>query len=189
MNPQQRQLIYQEYANAIGSETIKDEEVEELLAEDFRKWMLVKKHPWKNLSKAVKEFFVNLKDLINIWTSKHLGFGKPSVKRALFKAIRDGKFKESKPAEQVVQDFYLKHPKGFFYYIPGLTQEQLKKMPSILDSDTYYNIVDALTSTALATFNIRTREDVRNLKLNEIFDNIQDFLDNGWIAEENVLLA
>lgn len=189
LNPQQRQLIYQEYANAIGSETVKDEEVEELLAEDFRKWMLMKKHPWKNLSKTVKEFFVNLKDLINIWTSKHLGFGKPSVKRALFKAIRDGKFKESKPAEQVVQDFYLKHPKGFFYYIPGLTQEQLKKMPSILDSDTYYNIVDALTSTALATFNIRTRDDVRNLKLNEIFDNIQDFLDNGWIAEENVLLA
>ena len=189
LNPQQRQLIYQEYANVIGSETVKDEEVEELLAEDFRKWMLVKKYPWKNPSKTVKEFFVNLKDLINIWTSKHLGFGKPSVKRALFKAIRDGKFKESKPAEQVVQDFYLKHPKGFFYYIPGLTQEQLKKMPSILDSDTYYNIVDALTSTALATFNIRTRDDVRNLKLNEIFDNIQDFLDNGWIAEENVPLA
>lgn len=189
LNPQQRQLVYQEYANAIGSETVKDEEVEELLAEDFRKWMLVKKHPFKHLSKAVKEFFINLKDLINIWTSKHLGFGNPSAKRALFKAIRDGKFKESKPAEQVVQDFYLKHPEGFFYYIPGLTQEQLKKMPSILDSDTYYNIVEALTSTALATFNIRTREDVRNLKLNEVFDNIQDFLDNGWIAEENVLLA
>ena len=75
---------------------------EELLAEDFRKWMLVKKHPFKHLSKAVKEFFINLKDLINIWTSKHLGFGNPSAKRALFKAIRDGKFKESKPAEQVV---------------------------------------------------------------------------------------
>nr|DAW32004.1 MAG TPA: hypothetical protein [Caudoviricetes sp.] len=62
-------------------------------------------------------------------------------------------------------------------------------MPNIFDSDTFYNVANSLTSTALSMYSIRSIDDVHNLDINGMFDTIQDRLDAGWVADENVALV
>jgi hypothetical protein len=53
--------------------------------------------------------------------------------------------------------------KGVYFSIPGVDQDRLKDMPSIINPDVFYNVVDSLTSTLLSIFNIRKAQDIDNL--------------------------
>lgn len=52
-------------------------------------------------------------------------------------------------------------------------------MPHIANANTLYNIVETLSNTALSILNIRSMEDIQNLKLDDVFDNIQYLYEIG----------
>jgi hypothetical protein len=52
-------------------------------------------------------------------------------------------------------------------------------MPHIANANTLYNIVETLSNTALSILNIRSMDDIQNLKLDDVFDNIQYLYDVG----------
>nr|DAU07054.1 MAG TPA: hypothetical protein [Caudoviricetes sp.] len=71
-----------------------------------------------------------------------------------------------------------------YYYAPGISDVQQKSTPHITNASTMYNIIESLSSTALATLNIRTMDDIRNLKLDDVFNIIQYNYDYG-VYDEN----
>jgi hypothetical protein len=104
----------------------------------------------------------------------------------LFQAIRSGKFRNSKPfiGQEILSEFAKRHPEGMYYYAPGISDVQQKSTPHITNASTMYNIIESLSSTALATLNIRTMDDIRNLKLDDVFNIIQYNYDYG-VYDEN----
>lgn len=182
LTPSERRIIYQQYMDTNpDAESLSNAQVEEALAEQFRAYMLNEKNP--TIGYRVKKFFKRIKNYI-----RHL-FGREDIIQNLFSAIRKGAFKDMKPSREALEQVYKEYPTGVRYYIPGVPQEQLEKMPNILDPDTFYNIAQSLTSTALAMYNIRSVEDVHNLNVDSMFDNIQDRLDNDWLDESIVPLV
>lgn len=182
LNNSQRQAVYQEYVNTHSeARDYTEEQVEEALAEEFRSFMINEKNP--SLRYKIVKFFKNVRDYIKAL------FGKPSFSRQLFKAIKQGQFKNSEVADRIAQEFYQKHPYGVNYYIPGLSAQQINNMPNIFDSQTFYSVANSLTSTALSMYNIRSINDVYALDIDGMFDAIQDRIDAGWIAEENIPLV
>lgn len=182
LNDKQRQRVYQDYVDSnADAKNLSIYEVEEMLAEEFRRYMLDKNN--KSIPYRAIKFFKDIVEYVKAF------FGKPNLKRELFKSIDSGEFANYRVSDKVRDEFYAKHEEGLFYYIPGLSKEDLSKMPNILDSNVFYKIVDSLVSTALATYNIRSAEDVANLDINSIFGIMQEQLNQGWISEENIELV
>lgn len=182
LNDNQRRAVYQEYVNTHSeARNYTEQEVEEALAEEFKNYMINEKNP--SLRYKIVKFFKNVRDYVKAL------FGKPNFPRQLFKAIKQGQFKGTTVSNTIAKEFYANHPYGVTYYIPGLTTEQINNMPNIFDSDTFYNVANSLTSTALSMYSIRSIDDVHNLDINGMFDTIQDRLDAGWVADENVALV
>lgn len=182
LNEAQRRAVYQEYVNTHSeARDYTEQQVEEALAEEFRSYMINEKNP--SLRYKIVKFFKNVRDYIRAL------FGKLNFPRQLFKAIKQGQFKDYKVADTIAEEFYRKHPYGVTYYIPGLTAEQINNMPNIFDSQTFYSVANSLTSTALSMYNIRTIDDVHALDIDGMFDTIQDRIDAGWIAEEYIPLV
>lgn len=182
LNRQQRESLYAEYErNHPTDEPRTKREVEELLAEEFRAWMLNRQRT--GLRYKIIKFFKNIVKYFQIL------FKGQSAQDIVFNAIANGIFKNQKPSQDVLQEFYDRYNQGLFYYIPGLTQEQVDAMPNILDGNMFYQVVDSLTSTSLAMYKIRSQQDISNLNLNSLFDSIQDRLDNEWIDSEYIALA
>lgn len=177
LNESQRRALYQSYVNNHPEAKRKTtDEVEELLAEEFRNYVL-DQNKTGLLYKVVK-FFKKLYNLIRSWN------GHKNEYRALFKSIAAGEFKDMTVSKQALQDFYNRNPKGLSYYIPGMTKDEESRLPHITDPDIFYKVVNSLTTGALATFNIRTIDDVHNLRINTLFDALQTNIDLGWIGEE-----
>lgn len=181
LDPQMRQALYQDYVDRNKkAKGYTKEQVEEALAEEFRSWMLKETNP--TLGYKATKFFRQALQFIQRLRGKGLNY-------TVFKAIRDGKFKEATVDQETLKEFKNAYDKGVFYYIPGLTADDQTKIPHITDSSTFYRIIDSLTSTALAVYGIRSYEDVKKLNVNSIFDQIQDNLDMGWIEEANGPIA
>lgn len=181
LDPQTRQALYQDYVDRNKkAKNFTREEVEEALAEEFRSWMLKETNP--TLGYKVIKFFKQLIEFVQKLRGRGLNY-------TLFKAIKDGKFKESQIDQETLKEFKNAYESGVFYYIPGLTSDDQAKIPHITDSSTFYKIVDSLTSTALAVYGIKSYEDIKRLNVNSIFEQIQDNIDLGWIEEANVPLA
>lgn len=179
LNRQQRAALYAEYERRHPADKPRTKrEVEELLAEEFRKYMLDQQHP--TIGYKIVKFFKNIISYI-----KSI-FGRTNIQDTLFRNIAKGKFKEFKPDKTTLKEFYDTYEQGLQYYIPGLTKEEVDKLPNILDGNTFYKIVDSLTSTVLTMYKIRSLNDVRNLSIRGIFDQIQERLDQGWIDENNI---
>lgn len=182
LNDYQRNQVYQEYVNThSGTENMTRQEVEEALAEEFKSYMLNEENP--TLKYKLVKFFKNVRDYIRAF------LGKPTLQNRLFRAIQSGQFAKYQIPQGAKEEFYNKYDEGVFYYIPGLSKEQMQNMPNILDADTYYKMVSSLVSTSLSIYNIRSIEDVRKLNIDGMFDTIQTQLDSGWITEENAPLV
>lgn len=182
LNRQQRAALYAEYERRHPSDTPRTKrEVEELLAEEFRKYMLDQQHP--TVGYKIVKFFKNILSYIKTL------FGRVNMQDVLFRQIAKGKFKNYKPDAATLKEFYDTYEQGLYYYIPGLTKEEVEKMPNIVDGNTFYKVVDSLTSTILTMYKIRNLNDVRNLSIQGIFDQIQERLDQNWIDENNIPLV
>lgn len=181
LNEEQRNQVYSDYIKSHPEyKGYTKDQMEEVLAEEFRTYMI-------NESNAspiyrMKKFFKALWNLVTSFRNRPL-----NAQQTLFQAIRSGKFKNSKPfvGQEILQEFAKRHPEGMYYYAPGISDVQQKSTPHITNASTMYNIIESLSSTALATLNIRTMDDIRNLKLDDVFNIIQYNYDYG-VYDENL---
>lgn len=166
INDKLREQVYQDYVKQYPY--LKDaskQEVEEALAEEFRKYMLNEQRP--SLMYRIKKVFNTL--------LKVLGFTRNGdLVRTLFNKIRKGEFSKYKPSKSTLEDFEKRFGGQLYYYVPGVEDKELKKMASIADATTFYAVVDSLNATVMDTFNISSIEDLQSLpkKINDIFDDI-----------------
>ncbi len=180
LSEEQRNQVYSDYIKAHPEyKGYTKDQMEEVLAEEFRTYMINE----SNISPIyrMKKFFKALWNLVTSFRNRPL-----NAQQTLFQAIRSGKFRNSKPfiGQEILSEFAKRHPEGMYYYAPGISDVQQKSTPHITNASTMYNIIESLSSTALATLNIRTMDDIRNLKLDDVFNIIQYNYDYG-VYDEN----
>lgn len=173
LTPAQRDQIYSDYVkrNPEYSNSTK-QEIEEQLAEEFKAYMLKEVNPtW---TYRIKKFFKSIWDLVMAFAGKEL-----SLQNQVFNQIRKGNFKNAQLDQDTLEEFNKKYDVGIGYYAPGISNKEQENMPHIANANTLYNIVETLSNTALSILNIRSMEDIQNLKLDDVFDNIQYLYDAG----------
>lgn len=176
LSPRERQLVYEdfikhhpEYRNASVNT------IEEAMAEDFRSWAIIQNAKWYNLGYQTIKFFRAVKDFVKSM------FGiSDNLHTIIYKGINKGKFAQYQMNPASVEEFNKAFTdNGTFFSIPGVSQDRLKNMPSIINPDVYYNVLDSLTSTLLSVFNIRSASDLQKLT-----DNL-DYL--SFVIEGNMM--
>lgn len=173
LTPAQRDQIYSDYVkrNPEYSNSTK-QEIEEQLAEEFKAYMLKEVNPtW---TYRIKKFFKAMWNLVVAFAGKEL-----SLQNQVFDQIRRGNFKNAQLDQDTLEEFNKKYDVGIGYYAPGISNKEQENMPHIANANTLYNIVETLSNTALSILNIRSMEDIQNLKLDDVFDNIQYLYDAG----------
>lgn len=173
LTPTQRDQIYSDYVkrNPEYSNSTK-QEIEEQLAEEFKAYMLKEVNPtW---TYRIKKFFKAIWDLVMAFAGKEL-----SLQNQVFNQIRKGNFKNAQLDQDTLDEFNKKYDVGIGYYAPGISNKEQENMPHIANANTLYNIVETLSNTALSILNIRSMDDIQNLKLDDVFDNIQYLYDAG----------
>lgn len=180
LDEEQRNQVYSDYIKSHPEyKGYTKDQMEEVLAEEFRTYMINE----SNTSPIyrMKKFFKALWNLVTSFHNRPL-----NAQQTLFQAIRSGRFKNSKSfvGQEILQEFAERHPEGMYYYAPGISDVQQKSTPHITNASTMYNIIESLSSTALATLNIRTMDDIRNLRLDDVFNIIQYNYDYG-VYDEN----
>lgn len=173
LTPTQRDRIYSDYVkrNPEYSNSTK-QEIEEQLAEEFKAYMLKEVNPtW---TYRIKKFFKAMWDLVVAFAGKEL-----SLQNQVFNQIRKGNFKNAQLDQDTLEEFNKKYDVGIGYYAPGISNKEQENMPHIANANTLYNIVETLSNTALSILNIRSMDDIQNLKLDDVFDNIQYLYDAG----------
>lgn len=171
LTPAQRDQIYSDYVkrNPEYSNSTK-QEIEEQLAEEFKAYMLKEVNPtW---TYRIKKFFKAIWDLVIAFAGKEL-----SLQNQVFNQIRKGNFKNAQLDQDTLEEFNKKYDVGIGYYAPGISNKEQENMPHIANANTLYNIVETLSNTALSILNIRSMDDIQNLKLDDVFDNIQYLYD------------
>lgn len=173
LTPAQRDQIYSDYVkrNPEYSNSTK-QEIEEQLAEEFKAYMLKEVNPtW---TYRIKKFFKAMWDLVVAFAGKEL-----SLQNQVFNQIRKGNFKNAQLDQDTLEEFNKKYDVGIGYYAPGISNKEQENMSHIANANTLYNIVETLSNTALSILNIRSMDDIQNLKLDDVFDNIQYLYDAG----------
>ena len=182
LNNKVRENVYSDYISLHPEfENATKREIEEALAEEFKEYMLNENRPFlKSLKYRIKKAFNAIKYMLGITRNGNLV-------RTLFKQIRKGEFKRYKPSESLIKEFNDKFGGFLSYYIPGVSEDQLKKIASIGDASTFYAVVDSLNATVMDTFNISKIEDLQDLpqKIDDIFEDILvTNLEMGMYPEE-----
>lgn len=173
LTPTQRDQIYSDYVkrNPEYSNSTK-QEIEEQLAEEFKAYMLKEVNPtW---TYRIKKFFKAMWNLVMAFAGKEF-----SLQNQVFNQIRKGNFKNAQLDQDTLEEFNKKYDVGIGYYAPGISNKEQENMPHIANANTLYNIVETLSNTALSILNIRSMDDIQNLKLDDVFDNIQYLYDAG----------
>lgn len=177
LSEQERQSIYQDYVNRHNKlKNMSNDEVEELLAEEFRDYMNGIKHKIWNY--RIQKMFAKIANMFG------MNFLSPSLHMQMFAMIDKGVFAKNKPSQKVLREFSKAYKDGLYYYIPGLEKEDYDKVPHISDANTFYNTVQSLSFASLQALNIRTKEDLqRGLDLGVLFKQLEDNLNNGFLDE------
>jgi len=129
---QTRIAIYKAYLNShpwLKHKKLKYGEVEERLAEDFRKWVELEED--KSIKGSILRMFNNVMDTIFIFKNKR-------AYKEVFKQIRNGAYKGTPLSKQAIKEFHdAYHKKGGIYqigyYVPSLTQEEDETFDYIVD--------------------------------------------------------
>lgn len=122
LNNKVRENVYSDYVSLHPEfENATKREIEEALAEEFKEYMLNENIPFlKSLKYRIKKAFSAIKYMLGITRNGNLV-------RTLFKQIRKGEFKQYKPSESLIKEFNDKFGGFLSYYIPGVSEDQLKK--------------------------------------------------------------
>jgi len=111
-----------------------------------------------------------------------------SLYTTIYKGINKGRYSQYELNSVSMEEFHKAFTdNGTFFSIPGVPQDRLKNMPSIINPDVFYNVLDSLTSTLLSVFNVRQASDIS--KLTENLDYIPSIIEGNMMAgltpEEN----
>lgn len=178
LTEQQRNQVYSDYVKRHPQhKDATKEEVEELLAEEFRSYMLNEMNP--SLSYRIIKFFRTLKNLTLRLIGKNLDY-----QSEFFKAIRKGNFKNYRVEQSTLKEFNNAYQNGLFYYYPGLTKKEAKSIPHITNADQMYTIVESLSTTALQYANLHSKEDISDFSLDPVFNEIQELYDAGEYSDD-----
>ena len=183
-NKEQRNTLYNYYRSTHNEDAnLTDKEIEEVLAEDYRRWSNIRNNKVKYIFSS-GNWFKNIKTLINVW------FNNKSVLRKVYKDISNRKYIGIPIDKESLQLFNNIYNNEIQLSIPGINQNNLDNVSEINDPDTYYKICDSLTSIIIQESKIRTKDDINNLKgVDFILQNIQNNLDLGIIDENNQKLV
>lgn len=158
-----RNKIYEEYRkkNRISDNT-SNEEIEELLAEDFRYWML--NQDAIQQSPRIIRFFKNLINFIKTWISK------PKIIRGLYRDIKSGKYSGQKINENSAKDFISKYPSGAYFRIPGVSKEQINDFKYISDYHQYYQCAKYLTNMLMDNMDLTSIQKIQSVSSEDFND-------------------
>lgn len=183
-SPRERQIVYDDYVKHHPEyKNASINEVEEAMAEDFRSWAIVQNAKWYNLGYQTIKLFRAIKDFV-----KSMFNISDSLYTTIYKGINKGRYSQYELNSVSMEEFHKAFTdNGTFFSIPGVPQDRLKNMPSIINPDVFYNVLDSLTSTLLSVFNVRQASDIS--KLTENLDYIPSIIEGNMMAgltpEEN----
>lgn len=178
LSPSERNRIYNEYRKNNNLKLKTNEEVEELLAEDFREYVLnrvnTKDIGRNNLFKRLYNFVRTLTRLKN-WQKNHL-----------FKNIVSGKFKDNNVnlvSEQYFSDTY--GDDGAPFKINGYNFKTIHSVTA------FYNIVNALKAYVFVTNNINTIQDIDNIEnpkiiFDEVYNIMKESIEDYSASEDQI---
>lgn len=172
LTEEQRNQVYSDYLKKHPEyREFTKTELEEVLAEEFRSYMLNEENP--TLVYRIKKFFRTLKNLILNLAGKKIDY-----QSQLFEAIRKGNLKNSKVDQNTLEEFNKAYENGVHYYYPGIDESKQKNIPHITNANQLYTIVDSLTTTALQYSELRKKEDIETFSLDPVFEELQLRFDN-----------
>ena len=183
-SPRERQIVYEDYVKHHPEyKNASINEIEEAMAEDFRSWAIVQNSKWYNLGYQTIKLFRAIRDFVK----SMLGMS-DNLYTTVYKGINKGNYSQYKLNPVSVEEFNKAFTNnGTFFSIPGVPQDRLKNMPSIINPDVFYNVLDSLTSTLLSVFNVRQASDIQ--KLTDNLDYIPSIIESNMMAgltpEEN----
>lgn len=157
-NKYQRLNIYKDYVSKHPElKTAKFSEIEEAIAEDFRKYMEVQ--DGTGLTNKIKKLFTNILDFINKSRNK-------DILRTVFKRIKNGDYSNLKLDRDSVIEFEKRFPDGVpqtEFYIPGTRGSDISKFKGITDYSTFYKCGRSLANKLLNDYSLSTPDDIRSI--------------------------
>lgn len=187
---EERYQIYKAYLNTHKSFAKKhptNKEIEERMAEDFRKWVLLQED--MSIIGSVKRAFVNILDFLRI-------FNKKAQYRNVFNKIIAGDYRQRKVSQSNLMHFKKDWAEGaqfLGYYTPGVpsskkTQEDGSVITDygdfeyISNHQQYFDASQAIARKVIQNAGIRTEKDVRKMnhrKYADILQEVTEWIDNS----------
>lgn len=184
---QEREYLYQVYLNThkgFAKTKPANRDIEERMAEDFRKWVLLQED--MSIIGSVRRFFTNALDFLRI-------FNKKQQYRDVFNAIMNGEYKERKTSQQKLAHFKKEWREGapfLGYYTPGvpLTKKVQEDGSVVTDygnfeyisnHQQYFDASVAIARKLIQNAGIYTEKDVRKMKgknYGEMLKEIQEWI-------------
>ena len=177
--PSQRQDLYEEYMDAHNiSDNTTFAEVEEMMAEDFRRYCEMKEG--YSFTDKLKRLFNNILTFLHIYK-------KDDQIQQVYDVIRRGDFKGKQldPASaKEFNDVYGGYVNSASYSIPGVYQDTLDKLSSIKTYQQFYNIGQSLASSLIANYGLTTPEDVSKASTTYIDEYIKQLQESASRSDD-----
>ena len=133
-SPRERQIVYDDYVKHHPEyKNASINEVEEAMAEDFRSWAIVQNAKWYNIGYQTIKLFRAIKDFV-----KSMFNISDSLYTTIYKGINKGRYSQYELNSVSMEEFHKAFTdNGTFFSIPGVPQDRLKNMPSIINPDVF----------------------------------------------------
>ena len=168
-NSDERMFLYKEYAKSHKLYGKEAAEIEEEMAEDFRKWMEMQED--KTIFGKVKKFFNNVLDLL-------IASRRKSAYRQVYRDIRDGKYKGQSLDKESLRIFHEKYADGAQsqqkFYRPGLSNVQINRFKAIHSYREFDAAASSLINYIFDKWNITTYEQMVQIGKGKFQEAIQE---------------
>lgn len=165
-----RNAIYQAYCEKHPEfKNRKFREVEEALAEDYRKYAIMRNG--KDIGNTIKRWFNNVYDFCT------LNYRNKQLIRSIFNNINTGKYKNELIDKKSLDEFKARYNGAVNqsrYHIPTVDQKSIDNMQYIDSSQMFYQVAESLANKMIDYYAITRIDDIRKLKS----DSFKKFLDN-----------
>ena len=172
-NKAQRLRLYDAYIKSHNLKNITFGEVEELMAEDFRRYAEMRNG--KGIINIIKRLYNNILDFVKVSRKK-------DIVRNVFNAINSGQYFDVHMDKDSIKEFENRYPNGVAsadYYVPTVDQSTLDKLEGIKDYHTFYQCGVALAQKLLSDYGFKTPNDINSKKISKFNDLIEDLKNNN----------
>ena len=190
LSRREREQLYKAYKDShpfFKRKNPTNEEVEERMAEDFRKWVLLNEDT--SYKGKVKRFFQDLLDFLRIF----ILVPQKSAYRKQFAKIVAGDYRQSKVSQENLRYFkqeWKNGAKSVSYHIPGVTEEQRVAKKGVSDEEQkgfiyisnhqeYFDASQAIAKKVVQNAKITTAKDVKKQNKRDYKEIVQEL--NDWI--------